>query len=361
MPHYRIQVGNRECVVQNDMTLAEMGEAYGERLMGECSQYGQLTVPYVVPDVLPMLEEAKSTFTAGTQATWLDSPGLDEDASAWESVAPQADNFFTTVANFATRQAVIKNLSPEGQVMAAKLIMEEVGFNGFERLQYADWIMDHGGSRVGDLIDAMRSPGCIPRDAPDEITLPQMYRLREFISTLHAVLIEHDAPKHLIRTPRDNAPSAYELYKQHNPNATVDEFLATMHGPTSEMSTTLDPNGPDSFEIATDPETQLKQLRSVVLTALDDWKRNVDAYHGYYQHLGEARINLLERQFKHIRRYAKTIIKRVTGYGDDFELVHLDVAAKEHFGFVTKDRHSDLHTRHFTIKFVDNNWIITEG
>lgn len=57
MPYYRIQVGSRESIIENDKTLDEVGQIYKDRLVGECDEYGNLRVPYLTPETKAILDK----------------------------------------------------------------------------------------------------------------------------------------------------------------------------------------------------------------------------------------------------------------------------------------------------------------
>lgn len=265
------------------------------------------------------------------------------------------ESIFEIIAKQVVCNTPMCSLTPDGIKCAARTLIATVGGNAMGRMQYADWIMDHGESTLQHLIDVLCKDGVIPRDIPHAISTKERLVLVALIEAINDEMRKTGTDPHFIRIP-ERWFSAYDLYAANNPGETVEDFLRNCNAPRVEKN----PNDPDPIKADVDPETVLKNLRTSVLNALDDWKRKIDIYHGNDLRLGEARVNLLERQFKHVRRYAKTIIKRVTGYGDDFELIHLDLAQQDHFGFVTKDRYSNQHTRHFTIKFVEYNWIIVE-
>lgn len=96
------------------------------------------------------------------------------------------------------------------------------------------------------------------------------------------------------------------------------------------------------------------ECRKVVISALNDWKRRVDARHAYHSDQTQERTHLQEVQFKHIKRYAKAVVKSVLENTDDI-LVHIDVAEQDNFGFITGSADGKSHTRHFTVKFHEKN------
>ncbi len=260
------------------------------------------------------------------------------EAPIQPEVCKMSESVFDDIVKTAVKHTPIRSLTQFGIETAAKIILDEVGPKAIVGFQYADWIMDNSEKRFKDLIEAMKSDTPIPRRDVRGMEITDRTQIAETIAVLNSELVKHGVSFNNVYFPRQVEDQEITVYE---------EVLAKHN---------LDP----SDHLVGDDDEILKNLRRSVLNELDDWKRKVDIYHGCDLLLGEARLKLLDRQFKHVRRYAKTIIKRVTGYGDDWELVHLDLAQQDHFGFLTRDRDSHQHTRHFTVKLVDYNWIIVE-
>lgn len=403
MAYYRVRTGNRESIVKYDQPMSYVGEIYKDRLVGECDEYGNLRNIYISPALEAALAKAGEElrrkhwpwpmrideFTQileclpSSQVRWSDIkplpefyPGLKRELTTEGDVVetpitPEESvvttpSFIETILTKAVITIPLRNLTDFGATESVNYLFDKLTPQEFGNLQYAKWIIDHGNSTTLDLLEALQTTTPLPLEKAHPLSDAEHARLMAYIDKINSTLMARGIDPHYVSTPEawqaQKAPdlenmSAFDLIKQNQPSLTHEQYLADCFG---HGSVAMDPNEPNPLKLVLDSEQELKVLRSMIITALDTFKDNVDQSYGCYDHLGEARNTLMSKQFKHVRRYAKQLVRRLTAPGDTFEQVFLDTAEADHFGFLTRDFITDQWTRHFTIKFVDENWLIVE-
>lgn len=273
-------------------------------------------------------------------------------------------NMIETILTQAVNTVPLRHLTDFGAGESVKYLLTQLTPQDFGNLQYAKWIMDHGNSNTYDLLEALQTTAPMPVKKAYPISHEEHQRLTAYIGKINSTLIASGIDPHYVTSPEVwqtqkvsdfEHMSAFDLIKQNHPELTLEQYLADCLG---RGSVVMDPNDPNPLKL--DPEQDLKVLRSMIMSALDYFKDKVDESYGYYDHLSEARHELMSKQFKHVRRYAKQLVRRLTVPGDTLDNVFIDTAEVDSIGFLTRpDEHSEW-SRHFTVKFVEDNWLIVE-
>lgn len=287
---------------------------------------------------------------------------LAKDKESKEPTMP-TPSFIDRILTQAVISIPLRSLTDFGADESVKYLFTKLTPQEFGNLQYAKWIIDHGNSTTIDLLKALQTTTYLSLEEAYPITPDECERLCAYIVKINSTLLENGVDPRYVAPPEvwqsqnvftPGYKSAFEIAQEQNPGLTFDEWTCSMRSPIVEM----DPDDPNPLKLG--PEHDLKVMRSMVINALDIFKDQVDQSYGYYEHLGEARITLMTKQFKHLRRYAKQLVRRLTAPGDTLDQVFIDATQTDHFGFLTRDLNTNEWTRHFDVKFVEDNWLIVE-
>lgn len=270
-----------------------------------------------------------------------------------------------TILARAVNSVPMRHLTDFGATEAVKYLFDKVGPQGFNGLNYSKWIMDHGNSNTYDLLEALQTTTLIPIEKAYPLSDAEHARLVAYIGKINSTMIANGFDPHFVTPPEvwqsqnvftPGYKSAFEIAQEQNPGLTYDEWTESMRSPKVAM----DPNDPNPLNLTFDPEQVLKDLRGSLLVALDDFQAKVNKSYGWFDHLGEARIRLIDKQFKHARKYVKQLVNRLTAPGDNADMVFLDGTATDELGFLFRSQNDSDWKRHFAVKFVNDNWIVVE-
>lgn len=273
-------------------------------------------------------------------------------------------SFIETILTRAVIKVPLRNLTDFGATESVKYLFTKLTPQEFGNMQYAKWIIDHGNSTTVDLLEALQTTTPIPLEKAYPLSDAEHARLVAYIDKINSTLIASGIDPHFVTPPEvwqsQKAPdlenmSAFDLIKQNQPDLTHEQILDSLRGPV-----VMDPNDPNPLNLTFDPEQVLKDLRKSLLVALDDFQAKVNKSYGWFDHLGEARIRLIDKQFKHARKYVKQLVNRLTAPGDNADMVFLDGTATDELGFLFRSQNDSDWKRHFTVKFVNDNWIVVE-
>jgi len=372
MAYYRVTFGNREAIVECDQPMSYVGEIYKDRLIGECDEYGNLRVPYISPETEAALEKAVQEFVS-KHPQFIKDTQTPEQLAKLSEPTQEANNVvgfdeqLSNLVNFfgkewyggltGTQYQLKKSTTEEDTVANPQPVeettMKQERFTPVTSIESIEYYIQLVIEVTAELIPLTVTgvQGMLDIALKEPFTLPPTFNTKFY------------SEYYVDQAAYGRNVALYNLIMK-----TIELREDIQHHECEETSadwgSVLNPHVPNEFP-PTRLDTRVSQsaanheCRKVVISALNDWKRRVDARHAYHSDQTQERTHLQEVQFKHIKRYAKDVVKSVLENTDDI-LVHIDVAEQNSFGFITGSADGKTHTRHFTVKFHEKNWIIVE-